>query len=69
MPVPGITETSRHLTFTLGGELFALDVVKVREVLEFTSVTKMPRTPDFLRGVRNLRGNAPSAGRPAEGAE
>ena len=57
MPVPGITETSQYLTFTLDGELFALDIAKVREVLEFTSVTKVPRTPDFMRGVINLRGN------------
>src|SRR5512139_1961929 len=57
MPVPGSTETSQYLTFTLDGELFALDIAKVREVLEFTGVTKVPRTPDFLRGVINLRGN------------
>ncbi len=57
MPVPGITQTSQYLTFTLDGELFALDIAKVREVLEFASVTKVPRTPDFMRGVINLRGN------------
>ena len=57
MPVPGITQTSQYLTFTLDEELFALDISKVREVLEFTSVTKVPRTPEFMRGVINLRGN------------
>lgn len=57
MPVSGITETSQYLTFTLDGEFFALDIAKVREVLEFTSVTRVPRTPDFMRGVINLRGN------------
>src|SRR5512138_3610061 len=51
-----ITETTQYLTFKLSEEIFALDITKVREVLEFTTVTKVPRTPDFMRGVINLRG-------------
>jgi purine-binding chemotaxis protein CheW len=51
-----INETNQYLTFKLGAEVFALDIRKVREVLEFTSVTKVPRTPPFMRGVINLRG-------------
>ncbi|MDP2847015.1 MAG: chemotaxis protein CheW [Humidesulfovibrio sp.] len=51
-------EISQHLTFTLGKEVFALDIASVREVLELTSITKIPRTPDFMRGVINLRGHA-----------
>ena len=50
------TETTQYLSFNLGDEVFALDISKVREVLEFTSVTKVPQTPDFMRGVINLRG-------------
>jgi purine-binding chemotaxis protein CheW len=57
MSVATITETSQYLTFTLDEEFFALDIGKVREVLEFSSVTKVPRTPDFMRGVINLRGS------------
>ncbi|MBF0608439.1 MAG: chemotaxis protein CheW [Candidatus Magnetobacterium sp. LHC-1] len=57
MSVAGITELSQYLTFKLDDEVFALDIVKVREVLEFSSVTKVPRTPDFMRGVINLRGS------------
>jgi purine-binding chemotaxis protein CheW len=49
--------TSQYLTFKLDRELFAVDIDKVREVLEFSSVTKVPRTPEFMRGVINLRGN------------
>lgn len=49
--------TSQYLTFKLDQELFAVDIGKVREVLEFTTMTKVPRTPDFMRGVINLRGN------------
>lgn len=57
MSVTGITKTRQYLTFTLGDEHFALDVANVREILEFTSVTKVPQTPEFMRGVINLRGS------------
>ena len=52
-----LAETTQYLTFTLDGEEFALDISKVREVLDYTAITKVPRMPDFLRGVINLRGN------------
>ena len=52
-----ITETTQFLTYKLGDETFALDITKVREVLDFTTVTKVPRTPEFMRGVINLRGS------------
>ena len=57
MSVETIAETRQYLTFKLGDEIFALEVVKVREVLDFTSITKIPRTPEFMRGVINLRGS------------
>lgn len=57
MSVPGITETTQYLTFRLGEEIFALDISKVREVLDFTSTTKVPQTPDFMLGAINLRGS------------
>ena len=57
MSVTGITETTQYLTFKLDAEVFAVDISKVREVLDFTSITKVPRTPDFMRGVINLRGS------------
>jgi purine-binding chemotaxis protein CheW len=57
MSVSSITDTRQYLTFLLGEEVFALDVSHVREILEFTTVTKVPKTPDFMRGVINLRGN------------
>jgi len=52
-----MTQTTQYLTFKLGDEVFALDITKVREVLDFTTVTKVPRTPEFMRGVINLRGS------------
>ena len=57
MSVSTITETTQYLTFKLDEEIFALDVSKVREILEYSSVTKVPQTPDFMRGVINLRGS------------
>jgi purine-binding chemotaxis protein CheW len=57
MSVIGITRTRQYLTFTLSEERFALDVANVREILEFTSVTRVPQTPEFMRGVINLRGS------------
>ncbi len=52
-----VTETIQYLTFTLAEELFALDIGKVREVLDYTAVTRVPGTPEFMRGVINLRGS------------
>jgi len=57
MSIAEIDEMTQYLTFKLQDEVFALDISKVREVLDFTTVTKVPRMPDFLRGVINLRGS------------
>jgi len=48
---------TQYLTYKLADEVFAFDIAKVREVLDFTAITKVPRTPDFMRGVINLRGS------------
>ncbi|GBC60898.1 chemotaxis protein CheW [Desulfonema ishimotonii] len=48
---------SQYLTFKLGDEVFALDVAQVREVLDLIPITKVPGTPDFMRGVINVRGS------------
>jgi purine-binding chemotaxis protein CheW len=47
-----------YLTFYLDEELFGLNIDSVREVLEFTSITKVPRTAAYMRGVINVRGHA-----------
>jgi len=57
MSVASITETGQYLTFKLDEEVFALDISTVREVLDFTKITKVPQTPDFMLGVINLRGS------------
>jgi purine-binding chemotaxis protein CheW len=58
MSTAKITETARYLTFRLGGELFAINVFKAREVLDLTRITRVPTAPGYLRGVVNVRGNA-----------
>jgi len=57
MSVESITEARQYLTFKLDDEIFAIDVAKVREVLDLTTITKIPRTPEFMSGVINLRGS------------
>jgi purine-binding chemotaxis protein CheW len=57
MSVESIAQTTQYLSFNLDDEVFALDISKVREVLEYTTVTKVPQTPAFMKGVINLRGS------------
>jgi purine-binding chemotaxis protein CheW len=52
-----IADTTQYLTFKLEEEVYATDIAQVREVLEYSRVTKVPRTPDYMRGVINLRGH------------
>ena len=49
-------EVSTFLTFRLGKELFAVNVSKVLTILEMKPITKVPNSPDHMRGVINLRG-------------
>ena len=57
MSIDSITVSTQYLSFKLGEEIFAVDVAKVREILDVTAITKVPQTPDFMRGVINLRGS------------
>jgi purine-binding chemotaxis protein CheW len=50
-------DMNQYLTFKLDDEVFGLAIGKVREVLDFTTVTRVPRTPEYMRGVINLRGS------------
>jgi len=51
-------QSRQYLTFTLDQEAYALPIATVREVLELTDITRVPRTPPAMRGVINLRGHA-----------
>jgi purine-binding chemotaxis protein CheW len=50
-------ELNQYLTFKLDNEIYGISIQKVREVLDWTRVTKVPQTPDYMIGVLNLRGN------------
>lgn len=55
--VSGEEEQSQYLTFMLGGEMFAMPILNVKEIIEYGSLTTVPMMPDFVRGVINLRGS------------
>ncbi|HIJ79372.1 MAG: chemotaxis protein CheW [Desulfobulbaceae bacterium] len=57
MTVDSITETSEYLTFKIDEEYFTVMVHNVREILEYTKITKMPDAPNFMRGIINVRGS------------
>lgn len=46
----------KYLTFTLGGEDYGIGILKIKEIIGMMPVTTMPQTPDFVKGVINLRG-------------
>jgi purine-binding chemotaxis protein CheW len=50
-------ETVQYLTFSLDEEVFAIDVAKVREILDYTQAMRVPGAPEFMRGIVNVRGN------------
>jgi len=48
---------SQYLTFLLGGEMFAIPILNIKEIIEYGSLTTVPMMPEFIRGVINLRGS------------
>jgi purine-binding chemotaxis protein CheW len=49
-------EPAQYLTFMLAGEVFALGILQVKEIIEYRSLTEVPMMPACVRGVINLRG-------------
>lgn len=49
-------EQQQYLTFLLGGEMFSIGILNIKEIIEYGSLTTVPMMPDFIRGVINLRG-------------
>lgn len=49
-------KAGKYLTFTLGQEEYGIAILKVKEIIGMMPITPVPRTPDFLKGVINLRG-------------
>ena len=49
-------KTGKYLTFTLADETYGIGILKVKEIIGMMPITSVPRTPDFVKGVINLRG-------------
>lgn len=56
MTTANITDVGQYLSFILDNEIYAIDIAQVREVLDLARVTHVPRMPEFMKGVINLRG-------------
>ena len=54
--VDGRSLAGKYLTFTLQGESYGIDVLKVREIIRHITITAVPQMPAYIRGVINLRG-------------
>jgi len=50
-------DRSQYLTFFVAGEEYAIPILRVREIIEYSRVTRVPSTPSYIRGVINLRGS------------
>lgn len=50
------TKQGKYLTFALGQEEYGLEILKVREIIGYMSITPVPRVPFYIKGVINLRG-------------
>ena len=54
---PGLTDKAgKYLTFNLASEEYGIEILKVQEIIGLMPITRVPRMPDFIRGVINLRG-------------
>ena len=52
----GLEEQQQYLTFMLSGETYAISILRIKEIIQYGQLTEVPRMPDFIRGVINLRG-------------
>ena len=58
MVVKGMkAKEGKYLTFVLAKEEYGVEILKVREIIGLMEITSVPRTPDFVKGVINLRGS------------
>ena len=52
-----VAEQQQYLTFLLADEEYAISILRVKEIIGYDTVTSVPKTPSWIRGVINLRGN------------
>jgi purine-binding chemotaxis protein CheW len=51
------SRAGQYLTFVTAGEEYAIRILKVKEIVEYSTITVVPNTPGWIRGVTNLRGS------------
>ncbi|ACT51947.1 chemotaxis protein CheW [Methylovorus glucosotrophus] len=51
-----LEDQQQYLTFMLGAEIFAINILSIKEIIEYGNLTIVPKMPSFIRGVINLRG-------------
>lgn len=51
-----VSRAGKYLTFNLGPEEYGIEILKVVEIIGLMKITAVPRTPDYVRGIINLRG-------------
>lgn len=56
VPAAADQDQQQYLTFMLGGETYAMGILAIKEIIEYGNLTEVPRMPQFIRGVINLRG-------------
>ncbi len=54
--VASVAQAGKYLSFILGEEEYGLEILKVQEINVMMDITRVPRTPQYVRGVINLRG-------------
>lgn len=54
--VAAVEDNQQYLTFMLGGEVFAIGILSIKEIIEYGHLTSVPLMPQHIRGVINLRG-------------
>ncbi|MFZ2891281.1 chemotaxis protein CheW [Sulfuricurvum sp.] len=52
-----LSRRERYLTFFLGSEQYGIGIDRIKEIIAMMKVTNVPKTPDYMRGVINLRGS------------
>ena len=53
----GSGDVQQYLTFFLGGEMYGLGILNIKEIIEYGNLTEIPMMPAFIRGVINMRGS------------
>src|SRR5216683_2180148 len=53
---PGTTDLTQFISFAIGDDQYGVDIMAVREIKGWSQITQLPRQPDYMRGVLNLRG-------------